>query len=318
MLGHAEVGIEWDEAACATARAAGHERVQKDVATLDPLDWQPVDDRGVDGLIASPPCQAWSMAGKGGGRRDVEHVIACSMEMAAGNDTRAEHAAKCEDPRSILVVEALRWAVMLRPRWIAFEQVPPVLQLWGLYGQLLEALGYHVWTGVLEAERYGVPQTRERAVLMAHRDRPVAPPAPTHQRYVPGVVPRQQEADLFGPGLLPWVSMAEALDGRELPGWSYVRPATTIAGDSRVWPPGHKKNADDERAGRGGYGDRAGTHAIRITVKEASILQSFRCDYPWQGSRTKRFEQAGNAVPPPLAQAILGEIVEPAEMRLAA
>ena len=80
-------------------------------------------------IVASPPCQAWSMAGKGGGRRDVEHVIACSLEIAAGNDTRAEHAAKCEDARSMLVVEPLRWALALEPTWIAFEQVPPVLEL---------------------------------------------------------------------------------------------------------------------------------------------------------------------------------------------
>ena len=38
MIGRAEtVGIEWDKAACDTARAAGHERLQADIAELDPL-----------------------------------------------------------------------------------------------------------------------------------------------------------------------------------------------------------------------------------------------------------------------------------------
>src|SRR4051812_21805052 len=120
MLGYSETGIEWDEAACATARAAGDERIQADVAPLEPLAFlhETLDWDELDGLIASPPCQAWSMAGKGGGRRDVPHVLACSHAMHQGYDERAYHAAKCEDPRSMLVVEALRWADRLRPKWI--------------------------------------------------------------------------------------------------------------------------------------------------------------------------------------------------------
>jgi DNA (cytosine-5)-methyltransferase 1 len=35
-LGICPLGIEWDAAACATARAAGHRRLQADVAALDP------------------------------------------------------------------------------------------------------------------------------------------------------------------------------------------------------------------------------------------------------------------------------------------
>lgn len=380
-LGIDPLGIEWDDAACETRQAAGLRTMQADVAGLSPrgvaAEFTPWPMEPLWGLIASPPCQAWSMAGKGGGRRDKDHVVRCAGELVAGADTRAEHAEQCEDPRSILVVEPLRWALALQPEWVAFEQVPPVLELWSMFAQILALRGYSTWTGVLEAERYGVPQTRERAILLARRSGAVAPPRPTHQRYVPGE-PQRHDHTLDGE-ILPWVSMADALgwDGgalrlnrgegmldrhgprRDTPmrepapcitskarsaswvlrtgqlsrvgggvkeyerpmtepaptvlttarcGWVFDRPATTVAGDPRIWPPGHKKNADDERAGRDGYGDRAGTDAVRVTIEQASILQTFPPDYPWQGTKTKQFEQVGNAVPPLLALHVVSAV----------
>lgn len=203
-LGYTAVGIDVARWACATARAAGHERIEADIAALDPLDFAPVW-----GLIGSPPCQAYSTAGKGHGRFDKERVIACAHELAAGHDSRAEHLAACRDPRSLLTVEPLRWAVALRPRWIALEQVPGVLELWSLFAGLLAGHGYDATAGVLSAERYGVPQTRKRAYLVASLDGPAELPAPTHRSYNPrrpGQV-REEERDL-----LPWVSMADALD----------------------------------------------------------------------------------------------------------
>ncbi|MGN6817006.1 MAG: DNA cytosine methyltransferase [Solirubrobacterales bacterium] len=202
-LGYTAIGIDVDEWACATARTAGHERIEADIAALDPLEFAPVW-----GLIGSPPCQAYSTAGKNLGRFDKERVIACAHELAAGNDTRAEHLAACRDPRSLLTVEPLRWAVALRPRWIALEQVPGVLELWSLFAGLLAANGYDAAAGVLSAERYGVPQTRKRAYLIASLDGPAELPAPTHRSYNsrrPEEV-REEERDL-----LPWVSMADAL-----------------------------------------------------------------------------------------------------------
>ncbi len=98
--------------------------------------------------------------------------------------------------------------------------------------------------------------------------------------------------------------------GHDAAQWARERPATTISGDARCWPPGHKINADDvTRLGDEAYeryGDRAGTEAIRLEPEEAAVLQGFRRDYPFQGSRTKKFEQIGNAVPPPVAAAIVG------------
>jgi DNA (cytosine-5)-methyltransferase 1 len=202
-LGHHATGLETDAQACETAQAAGHRRERLDVAATDPQVFGPVW-----GLIGSPPCQAYSMAGKGLGRADQEHVVACANELAEGRDLRARRLADCRDPRSLLTIEPLRWALALRPEWIALEQVPPVLELWELFAGLLGAVGYRCDAGVLSAERYGVPQTRRRAYLIANRRRRVTLPAPTHRSYDPHHPDRvvEEERDL-----LPWVSMADAL-----------------------------------------------------------------------------------------------------------
>jgi len=92
------------------------------------------------------------------------------------------------------------------------------------------------------------------------------------------------------------------------PIWAGERPATTIACDRRVHPPGHKENASDPP---GRYQQRRGANAVRVTVEQAAVLQGFPADYPWQGVRTRQFEQVGNAVPPPLAHRVLEQAIRP-------
>jgi DNA (cytosine-5)-methyltransferase 1 len=198
------VGIEWDEAACRTGIAAGHPRIQADVSTFDPTVFAGL----ADGMCISPPCQGWSAAGNQLGELDRPAVY---RRMAAFADGREPALEEWADPRSHLTAEPMRWAVALNPRWIACEQVPAVLPLWKYLGELLRKRGYSVWSGILSAEEFGVPQTRKRAILIARNDGiAAAPPTPTHQRYQKG---KQAEAidDLFGSPLPATVTMGDAL-----------------------------------------------------------------------------------------------------------
>jgi DNA (cytosine-5)-methyltransferase 1 len=201
-LGLEPVGIEWDDAACRTAMKAGHTRVRADVAQLPTA---PMVGK-VTGLIASPPCQAWSMAGKRKGEQDRANCHVLADRMADGDDSTDW--TDWEDERSPLVCQPVRWVRDLRPEWVALEEVPAVASLWEHFALIFRRWGYSVWTGDLNSADYGVPQTRVRRILMASRVRAVQPPEPTHAQHPQG-------DDLFGSSLSPWVSMAQALGWAE-------------------------------------------------------------------------------------------------------
>jgi DNA (cytosine-5)-methyltransferase 1 len=381
------VGIESDPVACRTAEAAGHRRLAADIATAEPSGFG-----GLWGLIGSPPCQAYSLAGKGLGRVDQEHVVACARDLAAGRDTRAEHTHRCRDSRSLLTVEPLRWALALRPAWIALEQVPPVLGLWSLFAELLEGQGYRCAVGVLSAERYGVAQTRRRAFLIASRRGSVSLPAPSHRSFN---FRRPEQLLDEEAGLAGWVSMAEALGWDDDRGMSYTNcqtnggrrprgltrpvawPARTIDTSVGAWSierhdrcerRHHRQRPsetghDGRHHGAGGARSRlspvvgeahaqealaparvwsrrpssrtvlgeslrrtarreasgvrcadrccVGNEEVRLSVAQTGVLQGFRADYPWHGSRSRQLRQVGNAVCPPLAARVLAEAMRP-------
>lgn len=207
---HDVIGIEWDGPACETALEAGHARMREDVAGLDPS----CMSGHVEGEVASPPCQGFSMAGSGAGRGDTPLILDAIERIGAGSrpaDVLHHLRNNAADHRTGLVLEPLRWALALRPEWLAWEQVPTVLPLWQSCAGVLRDHGYHVWAGNLRAEQYGVPQTRTRAVLIASRVGLVAEPVPTHSRFH---VRTPQRLDS---GVDRWVSMAEALSAAGLP-----------------------------------------------------------------------------------------------------
>ncbi|PKT72329.1 DNA methylase [Streptomyces populi] len=390
VLGERDVGLEWDEWACRTRAAAGQLTVRTDVAVYPTWPWV----GRTRGLIASPPCQAWSKAGKRLGLVDQPLVHQAVADLAAGRDTRERLLASCRDQRSLLAAEPMRYLYALNavgePEWVAMEEVPDVLPLWRQYAAVLRRWGFSVWVGILNAADYGVPQTRRRAILLASRVRTAAPPVPTHSQVA-------EPDSLFGPGRDRWVSMAEALGwgatdrpvpticagggpgGGPEPFPSGSRQALATAREQGLWHPqaasadvvlepqtrgagwtarhgsrsatpagspaptftskathwkwalrsNNQANATvrrlDEPAGTLFFGHRANEctwvaepvgapptderqpppEPIRITAREAGVLQTFPADHPWQGNKGQQFSQIGNAVPPLFAAHLL-------------
>lgn len=314
LLGiHDVEGLEMDPDACATAIAAGFKRTRCDIREVDPRRWI-----NAIGLIASPPCQSFTDAGKGEGQGSIADLIRALSLVASGvpvNDAVVACGLDEADPRSALTLEPMRFVRVIRPHWIAFEEVTQVLPVWEAYAEILRGLGYSVWAGILNAANYGVPQSRKRAILMASRHGAVHPPVPTHAA--------EPDWGLFDERL-PWVTMAEALDwgpdecraanlnapepahdpDRAL--WPLYRPATTVVRSFRpdvIAVPGYRKPGDGPRQNQPG--------SIAVTPEQMCVLQGIRPDYPFTANgETKRLSLIGAVLPPPWAAAILRPLIE--------
>lgn len=208
-------GVENMKEARATRDAAGLTTIHDDVWTFQP-------DGNAEGLIASPPCQTFSAAGKGSGRKALDDVLrGIRQHYWSSLDHLRFLGEEVGDNRTSLVLTPLHFAMTGGYDWLAWEQVPTVLPVWEACADLLRKHGWSVWTGLLQAEMYGVPQTRKRAFLLARRNRHVEPPTPTHSRYY------SRTPDKLDVGVQKWVSMAEGI------GWGLVqRPSYTVCGVS--------------------------------------------------------------------------------------
>ncbi len=173
------IGQDFDPACVATMRANGHRVLGGDIREIDAaaLLEQAGMERGGPFLICGgPPCQPFSTAGKRLG---------------------------INDPRGSLFMDFIRMIDYIRPRFFIMENVKGIISAPLKHvpfaerdqndpeqrlGTVLDVvlsefhkLGYKTVYGVLDAVNYGVPQFRERFVLIGSRDNEdIFLPFPTH------------------------------------------------------------------------------------------------------------------------------------------
>jgi len=135
----------------------------------------------IDLIVGGPPCQAFSTVGK--------RLI--------------------DDPRGQLFQEYYRVLEELNPKVFLFENVKGLLSM--QKGELLktilslfESLGYKVKYQILNSADYGVPQIRERVIIIGTKlNQDFEYPNKTHYN--------SNDDNIFNQGLKPYLSLSEAI-----------------------------------------------------------------------------------------------------------
>lgn len=276
--------VEIDPDACETLRINRPEWnvIEGDVHHFSAKEWA-----GVDLLAGGVPCPPFSIAGKQLGADDERDLFPQALR---------------------LVEEAQPEAVMLENvRGLATARFSDYRQQ---VIDRLEALGYKTEWQLLNSCEYGVPQLRPRFILVALRPevhRHFEWPQPQGTPPTVGETLYEAMAANGWAGASQWADQANGI-------------APTLVGGSRkhggpdLGPT--RARAAWEKLGVDGRGlaDRApdsntpvDTHP-RLTVAMAAAIQGFPPSWKFSGRKTASYRQVGNAFPPPVAQAVGGQI----------
>lgn len=243
------------------------------------------------------------------------------------------------DKRWQLLLEYLRIVESVGPELVTMENVPRLahLSLWGEFVSRLEEIGYHVAWGVVDAAKYGVPQSRNRLVLLASRLGPIQLPQPAAQppATVRTAIGSQPAVEAGEPNASDPLHTARALTQ---PNLDRIR-ASQPGGTWRDWPEEMRVSCHRDEKGRTypsvygrmswdrpsptmttqfyGFGNGRFGHPDQdraITLREGALLQSFPADFKFapKGRRVNFREMGrliGNAVPPALGKAIGSAII---------
>ena len=233
-----------------------------------------------DLLFAGFPCQSWSIIGPKGG---------------------------FNDPRGQLFFEALRVIRAKRPRGIVLENVKQLSTaqdgkaLARILGEL-HSLGYACEAKVLNAMDFSLPQKRERTIIVATQYQFGMFPWPTDG------IPMRPLADLLEPNPDPKHNASETIRAKR-------RVAHTATETPAIWHENKGGNVSSHpwscalRASAS-YNYLLVDGERRLTPRELLRLQGFPDSWQIACNDSQTRKQAGNAVPVPMVQAVIEQVVQ--------
>lgn len=215
-----------------------------------------------------------------------------------------------DDSRNELYKMLIKVIAAKRPKFFMAENVKGILTL--EHGEVIKMImsdfngfGYRARYQILNAADYGVPQLRNRVIIVGVRDDvdfDFTYPSPTHN-------------ESGGNGLKKWVSVGDAM--KDIPDpdqpnsvLNHTYSQFKLKFNGYI---GNREIDPDRPAptvtARGD--DKGGVVVLhhpnnkrRMTCRELATVQGFPHDYEFKGNRSSIYRQIGNAVPPPLAKAI--------------
>ncbi len=295
--------------------------INQDIRTVTPEDIkQYLDDGTVDVIIGGPPCQGFSTIGK---------------RVSSDPDKRAQH-----DPRNELVLVYANLIKALKPKFIVMENVKGILTMDnGAYLQnvlkVLREAGYNADYRLVNMANYGVPQIRERVIILGNR------------LGLSVDFPKADHSDNPDDGLPPWVNCWSVLEDLvpmgDNPSFNHVALKHTPKNIARykLIPEGGRlpedslppelyrknfgntyKRLDSKRPaltmvpGNDAFPIHPTLHRS-LTVREAARIQTFPDTMIFEGNRRQQGHQVGNAVPPvfskKLAEFVISQLDESEE-----
>lgn len=269
----------------------------------------------IDVIIGGPPCQGFSTVNA------KDRFI--------------------DNPKNKLFKEFVRIIDETKPKCFVMENVVGLttMENGAVKQEIINSfkeIGYGVEVKVLDAVNYGVPQYRKRAFFMGNNfGANISFPKPTHGKgngqmtLIPGkmIQPYRTVGDSLND-----IKDDDSLPNHEIPihdevvlkRMSYVKEGGTQADiPDEHKPPQQFKNTygrlDRKKPSYTIHTrfDVASTGSLfhptknrALTVREGAKLQSFPDNFVFNGLKSSRYRQVGNAVPPLLAQAIANEIIK--------
>lgn len=347
---HTEVAVEWNRWACDTLRqnqANAHPCIPGDCRIIEGdvrnVDWSDVAS-GVDLVTGGPPCQPFSLGGKGRAADDSRDMFPAMVNTIRTLRPRAFVVENVKGLTRAAFADYLNYIELQlqHPELISRageSWVDHYRRLQGEHTLVSSDLRYNLVRTLVNAADYGVPQQRHRVFFVGFRhdqDAEWSFPLPTHSRAALErskasgeywdrleVPMSQRTPSLRLPredGLRPWRTVREALADL---------PNPTLRG-SKVWLnhvrqdgakayPGHTGSAIDLPA----KALKAGDHGVPggenmalypsgrvryFTVRESARLQTFPDRWELHGAWTEAMRQLGNAVPVLLAETVLKSV----------